>query len=245
MDIRVAEENRQKYLEMLTTKIFLNEKEILGLTHGSCKNVDTVCPFCGKHKIQRYKRIITAGHTLCTNCSKTIRAHVDILGSKKGRLFFYDFAPYRQSGKQKCGMVKAICDCGSEGEYFINTVKSRENQSCGCMAVEKSKARVGELSPTWKPSLTDEERLKRRSGIGSWARAVKIRDNFTCQVCGSNVNLVAHHLNCYKDNKDKRVEIENGVTMCRDCHIDFHINFMGNYRVPCTSEDFEEYLLQV
>lgn len=246
MDIRIIEENKKKYLNMLTTKLFLNEEEVIGLSKGSNKVVIVICPLCSKQKVRRYMNILKAGHTLCRNCSKSIKRNAPLLGTRKGRLLIYDFAPYRKSGGRNFNMVKAICDCGVDGEYFANHVKNGNSQSCGCLSREMSKARVGELNQVWNPNLTDEERAGNRGGkITTWAKAVKTRDDFICQVCGSMEKLVAHHLNGYKNNPDARYDVENGVTMCRDCHADFHVNFMGRYRTPCTKQDFDDYVLQV
>lgn len=56
----------------------------------------------------------------------------------------------------------------------------------------------------------------------SWRRAVHVRDNFTCQSCGyRNVNgfgLHAHHVQEYAKVKDLRLDVANGMTLCRRCH---------------------------
>ena len=248
MDFRIkAEENKAKYLDMFTTKLFLNEEEIFGLTKGSSKELIIICPFCSKQKVRRFCDVEKTGHTLCSGCSKSLRTNILFLGTKKGRLLIYDIALPYQGKKQWYGRLSAVCDCGVSKDYFVSELKeSGETFSCGCLNREISRSRVGELSASWNPALTDEERIKRRNNYTkSWASAVKKRDNFTCQVCGSTEKPVAHHLNSYASAKDRRYDIENGVTMCRDCHTDFHTNFLENYRVPCNEQDFEDYLLQV
>ena len=64
----MAEQNKRKYLDMLTTKLFLNNEEVEGLTKGSGKMVIVVCPFCGKNRNCRYADIVKVGHTLCSGC---------------------------------------------------------------------------------------------------------------------------------------------------------------------------------
>lgn len=39
------------------------------------------------------------------------------------------------------------------------------------------------------------------------------------------VKLIAHHIYNWKDNPDKRYDIDNGITLCEDCHLMFHILF--------------------
>lgn len=98
-----------------------------------------------------------------------------------------------------------------------------------------SKANSGKNNGMWNPELTDEERQHRikraRSvpGYSMFRSLVYERDNYTCQVCGDNSggNLVVHHLNGYHWDKESRTEVDNGVTLCTDCHDEFHIIY-GN-----------------
>lgn len=56
-----------------------------------------------------------------------------------------------------------------------------------------------------------------------WARAVKTRDNFQCQICGQTyVQLESHHINSYAYYPDQRYIIDNGVTLCERCHTRYH-----------------------
>lgn len=250
MDIRIIEETKRKYLDMLTTKIFLNKEEVVGLTQGSGKRIIVICPFCGKQRTQRYVDSTVAGHTLCCHCSKSIKSVIPLLGIKKGRLLPFDFGEHYDDGILSYYKIKAICDCGVVKDYVAGIFRGVYNtSSCGCLRKETMKARVGELNSNWNPELSEEDRRRqnggREPGVKKWAKAVKQRDSFTCQACGSEENLVAHHLNSYKSDKENRYNLENGITLCRECHTDFHCNFMGDYRQPCTPEDFEQYLLQV
>lgn len=61
----------------------------------------------------------------------------------------------------------------------------------------------------------------------NWKKAVLIRDNYTCQKCGTKNKLVAHHIIDYKlENGGKDVklmtDIENGLTLCAPCHHKLH-----------------------
>ncbi len=59
-----------------------------------------------------------------------------------------------------------------------------------------------------------------------WARAVKVRDNYTCQVCDvRGVYLESHHKNGWNAFPDERYDLDNGVTLCRRCHDRFHETF--------------------
>lgn len=59
-----------------------------------------------------------------------------------------------------------------------------------------------------------------------WVKDVLQRDNYSCQDCGSKDNLQAHHIEPYSQNPYMRVVLENGVTLCGECHSNQH-NDMG------------------
>jgi len=73
-----------------------------------------------------------------------------------------------------------------------------------------------------------------------WAKAVKARDNFTCQICGKQgVYLNSHHIYSYDTYEDKRFDIDNGITLCSYHHEIFHsIYGAGNN----TGIQFKEYV---
>lgn len=96
-----------------------------------------------------------------------------------------------------------------------------------CNSENISKRMTGENNPSWNPNLTDEDRQDRNyiDGYKEWRTSVYKRDNYTCQICGSNNNLNAHHIDGYKWCIEKRLDINNGITLCKDCHTKFHKNY--------------------
>lgn len=242
--VEEARQNREKYLEMLNTKIFVDDS-YKSLSFGSNKRVEVICPFCGEHRFPKFSNTEKVGHTLCNSCSHTIRSYGSMIGETFGRWFLLSFGEQKSNGNKKESTFRAICKCGTEKQPAAATVKTGTSVSCGCYNREISKSRFGPLNGNWSFDLTEEERKEKRRGHAAWARNVKERDDFTCQVCGSRNNVVAHHLESYADNKELRNDINNGIVLCDRCHTDFHINFMGSYHTPCTAADFDFYLMQV
>lgn len=88
----------------------------------------------------------------------------------------------------------------------------------------------GAKNPMWKDELTDEQRKrnkeKSRSIIGYklFKYQVLERDKHTCQKCGSEEKetLVVHHIESYKNNPKARVDPNNGITLCENCHKQYH-----------------------
>jgi predicted DNA-binding protein YlxM (UPF0122 family) len=105
----------------------------------------------------------------------------------------------------------------------------------------------GEKSNTWKGGITPENKKQRESSdYKKWRLEVFTRDNFTCQACldNSGGNLHSHHIENFSDNIEKRLDGENGVTLCENCHSpnvegSFH-NTYGTHNN--NREQLEEYI---
>lgn len=78
----------------------------------------------------------------------------------------------------------------------------------------------GEKNPNWKGGITYTTRLHRKSGGHKrWRRLVLERDNHSCVWCGSTDNLHVDHIKPFIKYPELRLDINNGRTLCADCHI--------------------------
>jgi len=133
-----------------------------------------------------------------------------------------------------------IPECGHEWEVIPNNLLRKTG--CPVCALLN---RMGENAPNWNFNLTDEERISGRflnaPEYREWRNNVFERDNYTCQCCGDDKggNLNAHHLDGYDWCEEKRIDVNNGVTLCEECHNNFHYiyGYGGN-----TKKQFEEWL---
>lgn len=113
--------------------------------------------------------------------------------------------------------LRYICACGEESEISLNNFRARKDcYSCRNRKISEA------LTDS---SITREERLKARNvpELREWRKDVYHRDNFTCAKCderGGRLN--AHHIHNYADYPHERFEINNGITLCEECHIIFH-----------------------
>lgn len=82
----------------------------------------------------------------------------------------------------------------------------------------------GEKHWNWKGGVTDENHSIRESPqYKSWRADVFERDNYTCQHCGKvGGNINAHHIKPFSVYPELRFDVNNGVTLCKDCHIQIH-----------------------
>lgn len=90
---------------------------------------------------------------------------------------------------------------------------------------EYREAHSGENSPVYNHNLTQEERENSRKieGYDAWAKQVKADANYTCDCCGKRGGkLNSHHLDGYHWCEERRIDITNGVCLCKECHDEFH-----------------------
>lgn len=87
-----------------------------------------------------------------------------------------------------------------------------------------SQAKKGENSPLWKGGVSKKNNSERKIFMSSfeyreWRRSVFVRDNYTCVFCKvKGGSLHADHIKPYLLYPDLRLSLENGRTLCVDCH---------------------------
>ena len=74
-----------------------------------------------------------------------------------------------------------------------------------------------------------------------WRINVIKRDK-CCMICGSKKKRQAHHLKNGNNHPKYRFDVDNGITLCYDCHRNFHTNFKKNYHQKTTEEDFKNFV---
>jgi len=77
----------------------------------------------------------------------------------------------------------------------------------------------GENHPNWKGGLYPEHKIIRKSvEYRIWKDAVLKRDNYKCIWCGYNQHLEADHIKSFSEYPELRFAIDNGRTLCKECH---------------------------
>jgi len=84
----------------------------------------------------------------------------------------------------------------------------------------KNNGLVGCLHPCWKGGITPENvKLRTSPQYKEWRKAVWKRDSYICLICGQpGKKLNAHHKVSWKDSRELRYDVSNGMTLCTDCH---------------------------
>lgn len=170
--------------------------KIEDLPKNSQIKVNCKCDVCNQERILKFSQY----NPICHKCS--------LLTFKK------ELNPNWKGGFPKCK------SCGQE-------LKDRRSTYCvSCLW----KIQVGSNHPKYNNKITNEERfLSHNRGLISdnyfWKKEVLERDNHTCQKCCSKEHLCVHHIDNFKENIENRYNINNGITLCKDCHKEIHKKF--------------------
>ena len=79
--------------------------------------------------------------------------------------------------------------------------------------------RSGKDNPAWKGGIYPENQKIRGSlEYKLWRKSVLERDNYICIWCGLSENLQADHIKPFALYPELRFAIDNGRTLCRECH---------------------------
>lgn len=172
----------------------------------------------------------------CANCGKEVYRYPRSL--RKSKLFYCSQECLKKRIKKKCLF------CGKTFSLPPWQAKRRKYCSfkCSCLDVKKiEKKRCLECNRLFEPSDTYEAKRRKfcsrecywksmdldtgqrnYKALREWGEKVKKRDEYKCQWCGRNDCLIAHHLLPYALFVNERTKVSNGLTMCKDCHIELH-----------------------
>ena len=198
------------------------KKNPIWVCQCDCGNITEVFGFCLKN-----------GNTKSCGClvsDSAKKRHVNLIGKRFGMLVVIEKLDIR---KRRNIVWKCQCDCGIVIEVITKDLNEYK-KSCGCYQKEL------------KADRTETQRLRGSIEYLHWRKLVFKRDNYTCQCCGDSTggNLNAHHIENFATNPDIRLDVNNGITLCNNCHNpivkgSFH-NTYGTYNN--TRKQLEEYI---
>lgn len=126
------------------------------------------------------------------------------------------------SPRYKNDRIKRICmEC--EIEYITRPMYKLKFCSQKCCGIWKHKNIKGEKVYNYikdRTLLQEKHRLRNTLEWVNWRKLVFERDKYTCKKCGKrNIYLEPHHIIPIRENIKQIFNINNGITLCRPCHI--------------------------
>lgn len=124
-------------------------------------------------------------------------------------------------------------------ETKMKMSKSHRGKKLSPLSIERrkklSETNKGENGSNWQGGITPINKTIRRGlKYRLWRESVFERDDYACQICGIRsgngkaVYLEAHHIFSFSNYLQLRFAINNGTTLCKQCHKNVYKN-RGNY----------------
>lgn len=160
---------------------------------------------------------------------RNLKKFKNLVGQKFGRLTVVSQfpAPTGRSVKTLCG---CLCECGSITFVSPYELQKGASKSCRCLARDlwTLKGVIRGIRLSFSGEDQESRRLLRSSTQNrNWARAIRKRDNFICQICGGHGHI-ADHIKKFSEYPELRFELSNGRTLCQSCHL--KTNNYGNQK---------------
>ena len=211
---------------MILTKIVVyrgKEIEVSKLKHCSIKEVLIECPVCHTQRYAAYRRI--KDNQRCHSCALKSLIKTLSIGEKYHRWIILDIG-------SKPGRSLCRCDCGTIKEVGNYSLTSGRAYSCGCFRKENAAKNMRETTkkqrrenhPNWTGGISDERDLfHAKKETKDWKKYIYEKDEYTCKSCGQvGYKLNVHHIQSYSEHIDLRLDPDNGITFCDNCHRNFH-----------------------
>lgn len=113
------------------------------------------------------------------------------------------------------------CACGKQ----LSDYKCKHCVKCNNEL--KLNAKFGEKNWRWRGGISSEhDKLRQSLEIKRWKKECKKRDNYTCQKdLSTRDNIVVHHIESFANFPELRTDVNNGIILSREAHLNFHKKF--------------------
>ena len=82
----------------------------------------------------------------------------------------------------------------------------------------------------WRFPEDEKKAVRNSTEYAEWRKKVFERDHYTCKACGRKGGEInAHHIKHFAKFPELRLELSNGVTLCKKCHKKVH---RGDIKCP-------------
>jgi hypothetical protein len=177
---------------------------------------------------------------------KGVNYFPDKVGFQKGHKDIVPIEARKRAGKKVSERLKG--NQNTKGKHWKMSEKGKINIGNSQRGKKKSVAFRKKLSESLKGCKS--HRWKGGSSLQPgnkslewklWRETVFARDNWTCQRCQLKGKLHPHHIQNFAQYSKLRFVIDNGITFCKKCHMNFHKIYGTRNN---TKKQVKEFILQ-
>lgn len=145
----------------------------------------------------------------------------------------------RETNLKKYGVENPVKTKGVQ-EKIKRTCLERYGVPCYLNLDFSGEKNSGKNNPRWKGGSV----FSKRPDLDTheyyiWRKTVFEKNHFVCQCCGKKGGyLEAHHIFNYADYPDLRLSVDNGITLCKECHKQFHKKYGKRNNTKKQIEEF-------
>lgn len=163
----------------------------------------------------------------CDLCGRPFEIKIENYNHSKNRILDFDACPdcMQIKAKMACKEKYGVDNIFKLGDYIKQKNKEKHNGLHHTQTEEfKERYLYGEKNREYIDGRSQDEDRRKSPKEKAWRKKVYARDNYTCQCCGDDKghNLNAHHILPYMQYPKFRFDVNNGITLCEDCHKEFH-----------------------
>lgn len=207
-----------------------------------------------KQLLQKYNRDLSVITGLKRGIAIIQNEIDDEWENKKESLGFFDLKEAHCEYQEKCAELQVMKDRLSSLKERLDDSIGNEYNGAWYADAEIYNFFLESLGPQDQYAVMYKKRLHEYHGsrqsrasrqYDKWRTRAIMRDNQACRICGETYRLEVHHLFSWEHYPRYRFAKENGVTLCKPCHDDFHLNYMGGHEIPCTLYDYVQWALSM
>jgi len=205
-------------------------------SHGGPEYVEKPCGGCGE-TVKRLASQTNAETIFCDQKCRSEWLKGKTLDGEEGHdtksVFVCEFCGdefERYSTSNSCKYCSKECfGKANSGKNHPNRVGRSEYECarCGDTVVRRECDVNGDnvycSQECYHGPQSNSERVSKKQEIRKWRTKVFERDDYTCQDCGKGGgNLNAHHIERWSEAPELRFDVDNGVSLCVECHAQRH-----------------------
>lgn len=192
---------------------------------------------CGHENTTSLQHFSRGGSRLCKECTRIESANKRLTPYEDVVKLFAEYGAELLTTKEEYKGVKQSlkyrCSCGNISSTQVYHWRNGHTRCTKCRP-------TGELNSHWKADKPQHMRVAKRqyTEYVLWRKEVFTRDNYKCQCCGEGNQINAHHLFNYAEHIELQHEVSNGITLCVQCHGDFHKEYSRKHNTKDQMNNF-------